>query len=74
MAFNALRFQDVARKQLVAYVKKFGLATGKDVQGMEKERAAQLLSEYLITQKIIVVGKKNLNALQRADVTKAKAF
>ena len=74
MAFNALRFQDVARKQLVAYVKNFGLATGKDVQGMEKERAAQLLSEYLITQKIIVVGKKNLNALQRADVTKAKAF
>lgn len=73
-AFNAVRFQDVARKQIIAYVKKFRLANAKEVVTLEKEKAAQLLAMYLKKENIISVPEQNLSALQRSDVRKVKAF
>ena len=73
-AFNAVRFQDVAKKQIIAYVKKYHLTDVKETASLEKEKAAQLLSRHLIKEKIICVGNKDLTALQRADVSKVKTF
>lgn len=74
VTFNAVRFQDVAKRQITTCVKKYGLATFKNVVNMEKEKAAQLLSKYLLDEKIVQVGKKNLGTLTRADVTKVRSF
>lgn len=74
VTFNAVRFQDVAKRQITTCVKKYGLATFKNVVNMEKEKAAQLLSKYLLDEKIVQVGKKNLGTLTCADVTKVRSF
>ena len=73
-AFNAVRFQDVAKKQIIAYVKKYHLTDVKTTVTLEKEKAAQLLSMHLIKEKIICVRNKDLSALQWADVSKVKTF
>ena len=51
VAFNAVRFQDVAKRQITTCVKKYGLATSKNIVSMEKEKDAQLLSKYLLNVK-----------------------
>ena len=39
-AFNAVRFQDVAKKLIIAYVKTYNLTDIKETASLEKEKAA----------------------------------
>lgn len=73
VAFNAIAFKDVARKQLISCVKKYGLIPSKECQTMEKEKAAQIVATYLLENGIVQISKE-LKDVQRGDIVKKKAF
>lgn len=74
VAFNAICFKDVAKHQLISCIKRYGLKPAREAQTLDKERAAQIVSTYLLDNKIVHNAGKDLKHVQRADIIKKKAF
>ena len=75
VAFNAIGFKDVAKHQLISYIKKYGLKPAKEAQNLDKERAVQIVASYLLDNKIVhSKSGKELKHVTRADIIKTKAF
>lgn len=75
VAFNAIGFKDVAKKQLISCIKKYGLKPARECQNLEKEKAAQIVATYLLENEIVHINAaKDLKHIQRADIIKKKAF
>lgn len=75
VAFNAIGFKDVAKKQLISCIKKYGLKPARESQNLEKEKAAQIVAMYLLENEIVHINAaKDLKHVQRADIIKKKAF
>ena len=71
VAFNALRFKDVSKKQLISYVKKYKLHLHPTT--LEKTICAQLLAEYFIQEGYIKV-QCPLDKIDRSKVYKQTVF
>ncbi|XP_031549914.1 uncharacterized protein LOC116287382 [Actinia tenebrosa] len=71
VAFNALQFKDISKKQLISYVKKYKLHLKPTT--LEKNMCAQLLAEYFIQEGYVKV-QCPLNKIDREKVYKLKVF
>ena len=75
VAFNAIGFKDVAKHQLISFIKKYSLKPAKETKNLDKEKAAQIVASYLLDKEIVHSNSgKELKHKTQADIIKRKAF
>ena len=74
MAFNAVKFADLSKKQLFSSLKRFG-EKQKELLSMTKDEGAQHLSAHLLQHGYVTVAKGvTLQGVEHCHVTMANVF